>query len=324
MNYRKIGNTDISVSEISMGCWTLGGLYFLNGISAGWDTVDEGEAIKAIHLAIDKGVNHFDNADVYGVGVSERMLAKALGNKNKDVIIATKVGHFPGTAEHAYDPMHIRHQCEQSLKNLNRDFVDIFYFHHGDFGENDKYLDEAVMTVNRLKEEGKIRIIGQSAYSSNDFLKLVPIVKPDVLQGSASILNDQFIRQGMPVRKLMDDGNLSIVTFSPLSQGRLLGKYSAKNPPIFKDGDNRKDKDSFSKKTFEKIDPKIEELKNKFGSSEIKDLSRVALQFLLHHPVVACTIPGFRNSNQVEINLSGMDSPLTDEEFKFVQKTFRD
>ena len=80
----------------------------------------------------------------------ERMLARAfkkLGVKSTDVIIATKIGHFPGTAEHAYEPAHIRHQCEQSLVNLGRDYIDLYYFHHGNFGENDRYLSEAAATL---------------------------------------------------------------------------------------------------------------------------------------------------------------------------------
>lgn len=161
MKYRKLGNSDIEVSEISLGCWTLGGLNWVDGIPNGWANVDEKEAIAAVHNALDQGVNHFDNADVYGNGRAERLLAKALGKRNKEVIIATKVGWFPGTAAHAYEPQHIRHQLEQSLVNLQRDYIDLYYFHHADFGEGDYYLADAVEVMYRLKEEGKIRLVGQ-------------------------------------------------------------------------------------------------------------------------------------------------------------------
>src|SRR5690606_16925306 len=102
--------------------------------------------------------------------------------KNTDVIIATKIGHFPGTAAHAYEPAHIRHQCEQSLINLKRDYIDIYYFHHGNFGENDQYLQGAAAVMDELVQEGKVRIKGQSAYSADDFEKLAPVVNPQVLQ----------------------------------------------------------------------------------------------------------------------------------------------
>lgn len=91
--------------------------------------MDEEEIKKAVFYGLDKGVNHFDNADTYGNGRAERMLSRILGPKIKDVIVATKVGWFQGTAEHAYHPFHIRRQCEQSLINLNRDYIDIYYFH---------------------------------------------------------------------------------------------------------------------------------------------------------------------------------------------------
>src|ERR1700760_4040625 len=107
MNYRKIGTSDVKVSEISFGCWTMGGLNFVNGQPNGWANVDEDEIVAGIKTALDPGVNHFDNADVYGNGRAERMLNRALkklGKKSTDVIIATKIGHFPGTAEHAYEP----------------------------------------------------------------------------------------------------------------------------------------------------------------------------------------------------------------------------
>lgn len=322
MKYKKLGSSDIEVSEIGLGCWTLGGLNWVNGVPNGWANVDEDEAIRAVHYALDQGVNHFDNADVYGNGRAERMLAKALGDRSKDVVIATKVGHFPGTAVHAYEPQHIRHQLEQSLINLKRDYIDIYYFHHGNFGKNDYYLDDAVEIVCRLKEEGKIRLTGQSAYSNKDFLRLVPKVKPDVLQSWAHALDDHFIANGTPVRKLLEERKMSFVAFSPLAQGLLLNKYSAKNLPTFENGDHRKNSDRFTKENLEKLEPKMEKIVARFGA-EIKELSRFALQYLLSYPVIGSVIPGFRNQKQVESNLWGAEIPLTTEDVKFIQDVFK-
>jgi len=322
LKYRKLGSSDIQVSEIGLGCWTLGGLNWVNGVPNGWANVDEEEAIRAIHYAIDQGVNHFDNADVYGNGRAERMLSKALGDRSKDVVIATKVGHFPGTAVHAYEPQHIQHQLEQSLINLKRDYVDIYYFHHGDFDKNDYYLDDAVEMVYRLKEEGKIRLIGQSAYSNKDFLRLVPKVKPDVLQSWAHALDDHFIADGTPVRKLLEERKMSFVAFSPLAQGLLLNKYSTNNLPTFENGDHRKNSDRFTKENLEKLEPKMKKIVARFGA-EIKKLSRFALQYLLSYQVVGSVIPGFRNRKQVKANLWGAGMPLTTEDVKFIQDVFK-
>lgn len=323
MKYRKLGKTNVEVSEISLGCWTMGGPNWNEGIPTGWSNVDENEIREAIYYALDHGVNHFDNADVYGNGRAERMLARILGPRNKDVIIATKVGWFRGTAAHAYEPQHIRHQCEQSLINLKRDYIDIYYFHHGYFGDNDEYLDDAIEVIYRLREEGKIRLIGQSAYKHEDFQKLIPRVKPDVIQSFANALDDRFLKEGSPTRKLCEEYQISFIAFGPLGQGILLGKYSKDKPPKFEPGDHRANAERFKPEYLAKVEPKIEMLKSKFGSS-IEDLARAALQYLLHYPVVGAVIPGFRNLNQVKINLSAAEKPLTEEEFNFIRDLFVD
>lgn len=321
MKYRKLGKTDIEVSEISLGCWTMGGRNWSQGNSIGWADVNEEEVKQAIYYALDNGVNHFDNADAYGNGKAERMLADILGNKTNDVTIATKVGWFQGTAKHAYDPLHIRHQCEQSLKNLKRDVIDLYYFHHPYFGENDFYIDDAVAEMNKLKEEGKIRAIGQSAYTNEDFLRVVPKVNPDVLQSSASAMDDHYLADRTPIRKLLEEREMSFIAFGPVAQGLLLGKYNKENPPVFEDGDHRKGQQRFTKEFLTLLDPKIEALKKEFGS-ETEDLARVALQYLLHYNVTGAVIPGFRNLNQVKINLKAAEKPLTNDEFNFVKNLF--
>ncbi len=323
MKYRRLGKSDIEVSEISLGCWTMGGLNWVDGQPNGWANVDRTEVSEAINYAIDNGVNHFDNADVYGNGRAERMLARILGDRTNDFIIATKIGWFPGTAAHAFEPQHIRHQCEQSLINLNRDYIDLYYFHHGNFGDNDTYLDDAIDVMYKLREEGKVRLIGQSAYSNEEFTKLIPKVRPDVVQSYANAMETIFIEDASPTRKLMDKNQISFVAFRPIGQGLLLDKYKKERPPKFENGDHRKGLDRFSVEKLTELEPKLEQLKEKFGST-IEDLARAALQYLLHYPVMGAVIPGFRNLKQVKINLSAMDKPLTEEEFNFINKVFAD
>jgi len=323
MKYRKLGKSEIEVSEISLGCWTMGGLNWVNGMPNGWADVDEKEIQEAINFAIDNGVNHFDNADVYGNGRAEQMLARILGKRTNDFIIATKIGWFPGTAKHAFEPAHIRHQCEQSLINLKREYIDLYYFHHGHFGDNDEYLDDAIDVMYRLKEEGKVRLIGQSAYSNEDFQKLIPKVKPDVLQSFANAMEKPFIDKDSPTRKLMEENQISFVAFRPIGQGLLLDKYKKGNPPKFKDGDHRKGLERFSQERLAELEPKLNKIKEKFGST-IEDLARVALQYLLFNNFMGAVIPGFRNLKQVKVNLSAMDKPLTNEEFEFVKNVFSD
>jgi len=321
MKTRRLGTSEIEVSEISLGCWTMGGLNWVNGQPNGWANVDESEVTAAVKKAVDAGVNHFDNADVYGNGKAEQMLArvfKKLGLKSEDFIIATKIGHFPGTAVHAYEPAHIRHQCEQSLINLQRDFIDIYYFHHGSFGD---HLEEAAATMDALVKEGKVRIKGQSAYSADDFERVVPVVKPQVLQSWAHALDTQFIAPGSRVATLLEEYKMSYVAFSPLCQGILLDKFDPENPPIFEAGDHRQSDKRFTTEYLRGMQPKLEQIKARFGSST-EALAAVALNYLLSFPNLGCVIPGFRNERQVACNLAAAGKTLSAEDVEFIRLTF--
>ena len=323
MNYRKMGKTGVEVSEISFGCWTMGGPNWNKGAPVGWGDVNEDEVAAAIKVGLDAGVNHFDNADVYGNGRAERMLAHSLdrlGVKSNQLIVATKVGWFQGTAEHAYEPAHIRHQCEQSLINLKRDYIDIYYFHNGNFGPGDRYLAGAVDVMNKLVKEGKVRLIGLSAYSEDDFEKLVPVIKPQVLQSWANALDDHFIREGSRVDQLMEKFGLSFVAFSPLAQGLLLDKFDPKKPPVFEAGDHRQKSEKFSEKALAALAPKLGKLKTRFGSST-ESLVAMALNYLLSYPKVCCAIPGFRNERQARCNVAGVGKVLTRDDVEFIRDT---
>jgi myo-inositol catabolism protein IolS len=323
MNYRPLGTSDVKVSEISFGCWTMGGLNWVNGNPNGWANVDEDEIAAGIKTAVDAGVNHFDNADVYGNGRAERMLARVfdkLGLKSEDFVVATKIGHFPGTADHAYEPAHIRHQCEQSLINLKRDYIDLYYFHHGDFGPNAWLLPEAAATMDALVAEGKVRVKGQSAYSADDFARAVPIVKPQVLQSWAHALDDQFVRPGSRVSNLLEEYGMTFVAFSPLAQARLLDKYDPSKPPEFEPGDHRRGSSAFGAEAIAALKPKLAKLKARFGDTT-EDLASMALNYILAQPRVACVIPGFRNERQARCNIAGAGRELSAADLHFIQDT---
>lgn len=330
MRYNKIGRTDIEVSEIGFGCWTMGGPNWslTNGQSIGWADVDEQDVLAGIKAGLDAGVNHFDNADIYGNGRAERMLRdclKKLGVKHSDVVIATKMGHFRGTSEHAYEPHHIRHQCEQSLRNLGVDAIDIYYFHHGKFGDDGALgnIHEAAEEMRRLVQEGKVRAVGQSAYSDEDFSRAVEVVKPDVLQSWASMLQDNFIRPDGAVQKLMDQNGCTFVGFSPLGQGLLLDKFDPENPPAFEQGDVRSSRaERFTREALLNLKPMIQEIKARFGDS-VEDLASASCRFVAGHRNVCSVIPGFRNERQAQCNVrGGTDAPMTEADLAFCREVF--
>ena len=342
MRTRSIPGTSINISEIGFGCWTMGGPNWStgNGQPIGWGEINEPDVLAGIKAGIDGGVNHWDNADIYGNGRAERILSdcfRTLGVKRESQIIATKVGHAKGTAPHAYLPRHIRNQCEQSLQNLRTDYIDLYYFHHGTFigpgftKDGRSMLDyddlpEAAATMHALVKEGKVRAIGQSAYTIEDFERAIPVVKPQVLQNKANLRYDDFIRPGSRMQELMEKYNCVFVAFGPLDQGILLDKFDAEKPPAFEEGDYRRSRKDFAPETLRAVHQKLAEVKSRFGSTgtgDIEIFSSVASRWVLSHPRVASTIPGFRNERQAKANLrAARDTPMSAADAAWLRELF--
>lgn len=324
MKYRNLGRSGMKVSEIGLGCWAIGGPSFSDdGNPNGWAGNDDTESLKGLFTAYEKGVNHWDTADVYGKGHSERLLGKAFrqGVKRENIILASKIGWFKGTAANAFDPLHLRHQIEQSLKNLGTDYLDIYYFHNPYFGENDQYLEEAAGEMQKIKQEGKTRFVGQSAYTFEDFVRVSKVTQPDIIQLPYNAMNSPFDTPENDIFKWADSQNLGIVVFGSYAKGLLLGKYDRKNPPGFDSGDIRNNVANFKPDFLEKLEPALEQLKQRFGDS-IQNLAGAANQYVLMKSPNAVPIPGFKNSRQVEINAQTSGFGLSEQDFDFISTVF--
>lgn len=338
MHHRPIPRTTLNVSEIGFGCWTMGGPNWnlQNGMPVGWADVNDEDILAGVKVGLDHGVNHWDNADTYGNGVAERRLArsfKKLGVKREGQIIATKVGHFRGTAAYSYEAQHIRHQCEQSLKNLQADHIDIYYFHHGTFtgpdyeGREKDYLSEAAETMHALVKEGKVRAIGQSAYSVEDFARAIPIVKPHVLQSKANLRTSDMIRPGSPLVKLMEQHDCAFVAFGPLDQGILLDKFDPEKPPKF-EGEYRENRKDFNTDTLRAVRGTLGKAVEHFapkhpGKPKIELLASISQRWLLAHERVCSVIPGFRNAAQATCNVAAAaDEPMSKADVAWLAELF--
>lgn len=340
MRYRTIAarHPDIRVSEIGFGCWTMGGPNWStsNGQPIGWADVNEDDIVAGIRAGVDEGVNHWDNADVYGNGRAERTLAaafKTLGVDRASQIIATKAGHFRGTAPHAYEPNQLRAQCEQSLRNLQTDYIDIYYFHHATFvgpgydGREHDYLHEAAAVMHDLVKQGKVRAIGQSGYNVAEFERCLDIVKPAVIQNKANLRYDDFIRDGSRMQELMAKHDCTYVAFGPLDQGILLDKFDPDNPPKFDEGDYRNNRADFNPETLRDIRHKLGRVRQRFATpnaSDIETFSSVATRWVLSHDRVCSAIPGFRNQRQAKCNLRAtLDDPMTPADAQWLRELFK-
>jgi aryl-alcohol dehydrogenase-like predicted oxidoreductase len=326
IRHRVLGKSGLKVSEIGLGCWAIGGPSWNDdGNQVGWTGSNDEDSIAGLYKAYELGINHWDTADVYGKGHSERLIGKVIseGVKREDIILATKVGWFKGTAENPYDPLLVRHQFEQSLKNLKTDYIDIYYFHTPFFGDDNKFLRPAAEVVYKLKEEGKIRFIGQSAYSKDQFLDVYPVTKPDILQLPFNALNSPFDTKETDIFSWADEHDLGIVMFGTYAMGLLLGKYDPLNPPKFDEGDIRSERENFAPDFIKKLGPSLEELKKKFGS-DTQTLAWLANQYALHKSKNAVAIPGFKNAGQVEGNYKTMYRALAVEEIDFMTEVFKE
>lgn len=339
MRYHDIPGTGLKLSEIGFGCWTMGGPNWnlFTGKPIGWGDVNEDDVVAGLKAGLDAGVNHFDNADIYGNGRAERMLRdclKKLGVKPSSVVIATKVGWFAGTSIHAYTPRHIRNQCEQSLENLGVEAIDLYYFHNPYFADWAHPLNkrapvgeampgniaDAAATMQELVGEGKVRVVGQSAYSVAEFQRTVPITRPRVLQSRASMLFDEVIRPGSATQRIMGEQGIRFVGFSPLGQGLLLDKFDPEKPPKFEEGDVRGANEAFTPERLRALKPRVQRLKERFGGS-VEELASAAIRFVAGHEHVASVIPGFRNERQARCNVARCDTPaMTAEDLEFCRE----
>ena len=324
ISHRVLGKSGLKVTEIGLGCWAIGGpSYSDDGYPNGWAGNDDKESLKGLYRAYELGINHWDTADVYGRGHSERLIGRVFreGVKREDIVLASKVGWFKGTADSAFEALHIRHQLEQSLLNLGTDYLDIYYLHNAYFGEDDKYLEPAAAMMHRLKEEGKIRVIGQSAYSYGQFQRVAPVTQPAVLQLPYNALESPFDKPENDIFKWADENDLGVVMFGTYAKGLLLGKYDPRHPPKFDRGDIRMNNDQFQQEFLRQLEPALENLRKHFGRDQ-QVLARVANQFALSRSKNAVAIPGFKNTRQVEANAATMGHLLKESEIEQVRQIF--
>jgi methylglyoxal reductase len=332
---RVLGKSGLAVGEIGIGCWAIGGPDWNLGMPMGWEGVDDENSLRGLQAAVDMGANHFDTADVYGHGHSERILGRLLKTTNRsDLVIGTKVGYFRGTAPHSYHPLNMRNQLETSLSNLGTEYVDIYYFHNLNFGTTDEYLDDAVAAMVRFKEQGKVRVIGQrgphiyapdrlkAPAQSDDkyerFLNVTRVICPEVIQVRFNMLTPWITDRKRDIFSWAERHDVGVVINKPLGQGLLLDKYDPLHPPVFGAGDHRSRKSWFGPKGLHILRGRLAQIKARFGST-LPDMVRVALQYCLAATPNGCVVAGFKDETQVAMNLAAAGRDLSTEEVEFVR-----
>ncbi len=289
MRYRKLGRTDIEVSVICQGCWSI-----VSKDSTWGGNVLE-DSIAAIRASLDGGVNFFDTAEGYGSGESEEILAKALRGRRKDVVIATKVS--PGRLE----PDKLKAACEESLRRLGTDYIDLYQIH---WPSSKVPISDSLGAMEQLKAEGKIRVIGVSNFNVGCMDGLLSAGRAESNQLPYSLLWRPIEREIQPKCVVNDIG---ILCYSPICQGLLTGKFaSADDVPVARARIRLFSKDrpetrhgevGYEAEAFEAID-EIRGICDSINQS----MGNVAMAWLLARAGVTSVIVGGRNAEQARDN----------------------
>lgn len=314
MHYRKLGKSSLEVSVVGFGCWAIGGHK--------WGPIDDQQSVKAIHTALEIGVNFFDTADVYGLGHSEEILGKALASspqQKKQPIIATKVGlrwNRRGKIFHDLSPDYVKKACSASLKRLNVDIIDLYQLHWPD---PNTPLEETIAALAELKDEGKIRYAGFSNFTVEQMQPYQDLPWLVSYQGIFNLFNQEAKEEILP---FCLQHNFGFIAYEPLSKGLLTGKYN--DQPTFSRGDHRRYEPRFTS-FFAHYQPILKKLTEIAASHNIT-VAQMSLALLLAEEGVTAVIPGIKIANQIQENaLAGqiVGTPLLEELYEDVSREIK-
>jgi aryl-alcohol dehydrogenase-like predicted oxidoreductase len=306
VKYRKLGRTDIEVSVICQGCWSIVG-------DATWGEQDERDSIEAIQAALESGINFFDTAEGYGSGYSEQLLGRVLEKYREEVVLATKVSpsHFR--------PSELKRSCEASLKRLRTDWIDLYQLH---WPNPDIPVADTLGTLEELKREGKIRAAGVSNFGVSYLGEATAAGRVESNQLCYSLLWRPLEHEIQP---FCVEHDISILCYSPIAQGLLAGKFRrADDVPegrartrLFsgKRPQSRHNEPGYEEQTFAAVD-ELRRITNPLDCT----MAQASLAWLLEQNIVASVIVGGRNAAQVRENAAAGDVELDVETIKAMRE----
>ncbi len=300
MQYRKFGKTDLNVSEVGFGAWAIGGNAMVGSTPIGWGQADDKTSVAAIRQSLDCGINFFDTADFYGLGHSETLLGKELG-KNKEAIIATKVGHreVNGSIQFDYTKDYILQACELSLKRLQRDTIDYYQLHTARIPHFES--GQCVEAMVQLQRQGKILYWGLSL---NTFY---PEPEADLLMqqkwGSGFQLVYNIINQraNQIMQKAKAQG-YGVIARMPLQFGLLTGKFTVGSGFAADDHRSFRFNKNILRDSLTTLESTVWPLCEKYSINK----TSLALSYILSYDAVSTVIPGIRSPQHAVDNTIGI------------------
>lgn len=300
MEYRAFGKTGLKVSAIGFGCWEMGGEY---------GHIEESEVIAAINRAVDLGINCFDTAEGYGMGKSEALLAKALGNRRKEIIVVTKFGiRYPDKPKgRDSSRQQAMSAIDRSLKFLNTDYADVYLVHWPDINTP---FEETMRALDDIVKQGKARFIGVSNFTLSQLKECMSVRRVDIVQYGYHLFDRRMEKEIFPY---CAENGIGVMAYGSLAHGLLTGTFTEETK--FEETDWRSKGGFFGLKPFAPENfPRnvraVNELKptaQKHG----KKMPHLALRWVLSNPTVSVALVGARNPNEVEDNMGALGWTLS-------------
>lgn len=311
MEYITLKNSNLRVSRLCMGGCPMGGY--------GWGNVQEKELLDAINYAVDNGVNFFDTADTYGLGQSEKTLAKGLGVRRKDVIIESKFGVRFDKNGTIYDnsPAYIQECLEGTLQRLGTDYIDIYVVHYRD-GKTP--IEDVLGKLEDLQKEGKLRYFGLSNIHEDGMAELEPFKGKFVCcQDEYSLACRKFETD---LLKMQNEIRVTPLTWGSLGQGILTGKYDRYSS--FEQND-RRSRDIYVNFHGDKLTKNLDivDAMRPIAEAHRVSVAAVAIRFIMDYLKDSVVLVGAKRPAQIKGNLESIGWNLTSEELKILDEISR-
>jgi L-galactose dehydrogenase len=274
MEYRKLGQTDLNLSVVGFGGAALGNIY---------GTIDPSGGTRAVHLAIDGGINFFDSSPYYGVTLAETRLGVALKGKRDRVVLATKCGRY-GMADFDFSAKRVIASMDESLQRLQTDYFDLFQVHDVEFGDVQQIIDETLPALRQLQQQGKARYIGITGYPPKLLRRIAEAVPVDSILSYChyNLMNTEMDEV---LTGFARERGIGLINASGLHMGIL----TEQGP-----------------QAWHPAPPEVREAGKKaaeYCRAHGANISEVALRFCLGNPYVASTLVGMGNPQEVEAGL---------------------
>jgi aryl-alcohol dehydrogenase-like predicted oxidoreductase len=309
----KFGKTGMEITPIGFGAWAIGG----GGWAAAWGPQDDDEAVGAIRRAVELGVNWVDTAAVYGLGHSEELVAQALKSvpESERPYVFTKcslVWDGDGDISNVLEKNSVKRECEESLRRLQTDVIDLYQIH---WPRPDEYIEEGWEAMAELKDEGKVRHIGVSNFDVSQMERIGEIAPVETLQPPYNMLNRGVEEEILPY---CGENDIGVIVYSPMRSGLLTGKMTPERVANLPSDDWRRNAQDFQEPRLSR-NLELVELLDEIGADHGFSPGEVAIAWTLRQPAVTAAIVGGRRPDQVDGIIGAAELRLSEDELDRIE-----